>query len=541
MRIRPRLHHVAIVLLALLAPLAGVRAADPPAPESVAERVRTPRVAEGVLIVHYLRPDGEYGGWNLWTWAEGAEGQGVLFSGRTEAGRFAVVPVGDEDRRGVIVRRGDWQDRDVGHDRWINLEDDGVTEVWLVSGDERIYTDPAEVDLSVRIVGAFLDDSDTILLSATGRLDREQRAGAAVLVDGAEGAYAVESFLRSDAYAAGRMIYEVDLDRDVAFEDVASLSLAMPDAGTVTVYARNVLTEDRFTALDAELGSRWSPDETIFRIWSPVSDSVDLLLYASPDAPEPQRIVSMEHAGRGVWEATVEGDLHGTAYQYRYDSYGQQRIAPDIHCFAATMDSDRSIVVDLSRTNPEGWSADGGPRIEHQTDEIIYEIHVRDFSIADPSLERNLRGTYLGLIHEGEVLGVSTGLAHLKDLGVTAVHLLPVHDYPGSPDQYNWGYWTTLFNVPESNYSSDHDDPMQAIIDLKTAIAGLHDAGIRVILDVVYNHTSSSFEHSPFDQSVPWYYFRTTVDGRLTNDAGEPLDDFGDPELPQGLRSELLA
>ncbi|MEZ6319022.1 MAG: alpha-amylase family glycosyl hydrolase [Phycisphaerales bacterium] len=139
--------------------------------------------------------------------------------------------------------------------------------------------------------------------------------------------------------------------------------------------------------------------------------------------------------------------------------------------------------------------------------------------MADQSCPPELRGTYLGLVHDhpGEV---SSGLSHLTDLGVTAVHLLPIHDFPAKPGEYNWGYWTALFNVPESGYSTDPSDPTAPIRELKSAIQQLHAAGIRVILDVVYNHTSSSFADSAFDQAVPWYYFRSTPDGRLRNDAG---------------------
>ena len=235
-------------------------------------------------------------------------------------------------------------------------------------------------------------------------------------------------------------------------------------------------------------------------------------------------VTPLEHAGRGVWEATVEGDLHGVLYAYRYDSYGEQRLAPDIHAFAASPRVDRSIVVDFDRVEPPGWGTIEPPRLATPTDEVIYEIHVRDFTIADTSLADERRGTYLGLLHEGEIAAsgdaVRTGLAHLLDLGVTAVHLLPIHDYPGPPEQYNWGYWTSFFNTPEANYATDPFDSLRAITELKRAIAGLHERGIRVILDVVYNHTSSSFEWSPFFQSVPYYYFRTTIDGRLRNDAG---------------------
>ena len=205
---------------------------------------------------------------------------------------------------------------------------------------------------------------------------------------------------------------------------------------------------------------------------------------------------------------------------------------PDIHCFAATADSSRSVVIDLTRIEPDGFRAVPAPTLARPTDEILYELHVRDYSIRDSSCPPAQRGTYLGLIHEHQrdSTGASSGLSHLVDLGITAVHLLPVHDFTAKPDEYNWGYWTTLFNVPESNYATDRADPTSAIRDLRTAITGLHRAGIRVILDVVYNHTSSAGPDSPFDATVPSYFFRTTRDGRLVNDT-DTINNF----LGQGL------
>ncbi len=498
--------------------------AESQAPASIEEALEPGDFgAEAILIVHYIRPDQDYTGWNLWTWAPGADGRAAPFEHAADGAphRYAVVPVDpDTARQGFIVRRGEWAAKDVGHDRFADLDDDGVTEVFLVSGDPRVYTDPERIDLSVRLTNAFLDSSDTIHLAATGLLDPDQTADARILRDGKPTNHKLTHFHRSSAQAAARLIYQIKFRPPVAPEHVASLSLDVPGHEPLTVYARDVLTEPDYTPLDARLGPIHSADATTFRVWSPVASSVELLLYDAHHAPTPDRTIPMTRADKGVWETTVDGDLHNTAYQYRLAHYGDTRTVPDIYTRAATLDSDRSIVVDLDRTDPPGWAADEPPTIESPTDELIYEIHVRDFTIADHSLDRDLRGTYLGLLHEGEVAGVRTGLAHLHELGVTAVHLMPIHDFPSPPGEYNWGYWTSLFNVPESNYTTDPSDTVNAITELKTAIAGLHDAGIRVILDVVYNHTSSSFEHSPFDSTVPWYYFRTSIDGQLLNDAG---------------------
>ena len=476
--------------------------------------------AEQILVVHYHRPTGDYAGWNLWAWHENADGMAVPFTGTTPFGRYAVVRADGAGRVGLLVRKNDWESKDIDHDRFAEVQQRDVSEIWLVSGDHAIYTDPATIDLRTRIVAAFLDTSKTVYISATGPLEPGDRSKAAVLLEGKPGPYKVRKFEPSSREAAGRAVYELELSSEVKDSDVGFLSLQVGNLPVVPVFARDVLTEARFTPLDAVLGNRWTKKATSFRVWSPVSRKVDLLLYGEADTGEPKRVVAMQRAAKGLWEAEVEGDLHGVRYAYRYSSYGQERIAPDIHTFAATADSSRSVVVDLARCTPDGWGTVDPPLLAQPTDEVIYEIHVRDFSVAAEGLEPVLRGTYRGLLHRGQIGDVPTGLGHLEELGVTAVHLLPIQDFTAAIGEYNWGYWTALFNVPEGNYSTNPHDPTQPIRELKTAIAGLHAAGLRVILDVVYNHTSSSGEYSPFDQSVPYYYFRTTVDGRLMNDAG---------------------
>jgi pullulanase len=289
----------------------------------------------------------------------------------------------------------------------------------------------------------------------------------------------------------------------------------------VRVLARDVLDGPAFTASDARLGAFVANGATTLTTWSPVSEAVELLLYEG-NAPEPTRTIPLARGAKGVWSTTVAQDLHGAPYRYRFHAYGERREAPDMHAFAANADSSRSVVVDLDRVKPDGFDTTPEPKLARPTDEILYEIHVRDYSQRDPRVDDDARGTYLGLVHAAPETtdAPSSGLDHLRELGITAVHLLPIHDYTAKVGEYNWGYWTTLFNVPESNYATDPSDPFSAIRDLRTAVTRLHAADIRVILDVVYNHTSDAGPSSPFGAAVPGYFFRTTRDGRLMNDSG---------------------
>ncbi len=232
------------------------------------------------------------------------------------------------------------------------------------------------------------------------------------------------------------------------------------------------------------------------------------------------------HSAVGVWRAIVPGDLNGVYYQYRFMSYGVARTTPDIYGRAASENLQRSMVVDLARTDPEGWRATQTPHLAQPTDAVVYEVHARDFTI-DPSsgVQPALRGTYLGLVAMGtHVPGTNsaTGLDYLRRLGVTDVHILPFQSInPTHASGYNWGYETDLFDVPEPRYATKPSSPTGVITEVKTMVEGLHRAGIGLVMDVVYNHTlPASGDTSPFWATVPYYYFRTGPKGELLNESG---------------------
>ncbi len=491
--------------------------------------------AESVLIVHYHRPDGDYRGWNLWAWVAGQEGRSYRFANEDGFGRYAVVPFQQAaERFGFLVRKGEWEAKDVDRDRFAEPNADGIAEVWVVSGDETVYTDPEAIDMTPRVSAAFLDGPSELTVALTRGVSvsaLDPRRMTLRVGDGGDGdddrhgvrEIGVRRIVAAETETGYADLIALTLERAVPLEALdESMTLELPGFSPATVYARDVLETPQLHATDAELGYRYELEQTTFRAWSPVAAEAELLLYDTAAGATPRRTVPMRRGERGVWHATVAGDLHGTYYAYRFTSYGERRTVPDIYAYAASADSSRGLVLDLDRTDPPGWDAHAPPTLDRPTDEVIYEIHVRDFTVADPTCPPAWRGKYLGLTHTnaGTAQTPGTALSHLRDLGVTAAHLMPIHDFTASLDEYNWGYWTALFNVPEAQYSTSPHDPAQTIRELKRAILALHEADIRVILDVVYNHTSSSFEHSPFDQTVPWYYFRTSPDGRLLNESG---------------------
>ncbi len=286
--------------------------------------------------------------------------------------------------------------------------------------------------------------------------------------------------------------------------------------------------ESAYTYTGNDLGATWTPKKTIFRLWAPTADAAQVNLYRSgnPDAPDRMLDLPMERAENGTWTAEMDGDLNGVYYTFmvRIGTYITE--ACDPYARTTGVNGERAMVIDLNATNPAGWDTDRDPNAGlDYTDAIIYELHVRDLSIHRSSGIKN-KGKYLGLIETGTHTrsGIPTGLDHIKSLGITHLHLLPVYDY-GSVDesrldrpQFNWGYDPVNFNVPEGSYATDPFNGAVRVREMKQMVKGLHDNGISVIMDVVYNHVYDA-ETFCFNKLVPMYFSRIT-DGVVSNGSG---------------------
>lgn len=248
----------------------------------------------------------------------------------------------------------------------------------------------------------------------------------------------------------------------------------------------------------------YSPKKTVFRLFAP-QDAKSVRVEYSADALAPGqatwKAAPMSMGKDGIWTATVKQDLGHQAYRFVVDG----RVSPGVFAKAVSVNGRYGYILDLSETDPDGWTDDQRPALSSPADLVIYELHHRDFSI-DPSS---------GIVNKGKFLALTepNAIAHLKALGVNAVHILPSYDF-GSIDEtrldlgrYNWGYDPVNYNVPEGSYSTDPYDPASRIREFKMMVQALHRAGIRVILDVVYNHTYD-IEHSNFQLTYPDYYYR---------------------------------
>ena len=257
----------------------------------------------------------------------------------------------------------------------------------------------------------------------------------------------------------------------------------------------------------------YTPEKTQFAIFAPDdAKKVTLRLYREGLGGNAVKTVKMKRTAKEHWTATVKGDLLGQFYTFDV-GLGE---CPGVFAKAVGVNGKRGAIIDLSATDPEGWAGDRRPVTKTPADLVIYEMHHRDFSIARPDAQ--YRGKFLALTEPWAI-------SHLKELGVNAVHILPSYDY-GSVDEtrladnkYNWGYDPVNYNVPEGGYSTDPYTPAVRIREFKQMVKALHDADIRVILDVVYNHTYD-IEHSNFQRTYPDYYYRKTADGQYSNGSG---------------------
>ena len=270
----------------------------------------------------------------------------------------------------------------------------------------------------------------------------------------------------------------------------------------------------------------YSPSETVFKLFAPAD--AQCFVVVGDDT------LQMKQMADTIWTATAQGDRKGETYQFVVDG----KASPGVFAKAVSVNGEKGVVVDMRDTDPEGWESDQSVRRQPQ-DIIVYEMHHRDFSVGQPLAQNP--GKFLALTEPWAI-------DHLRELGITAVHILPSYDYgsvdetridpdlyyeyayenlpegviPARPDfspQYNWGYDPVNYNVPEGGYSTDPYDPLCRIREFKQMVQSLHKAGIAVILDVVYNHTYD-IDHSNFQRTYPDYYYRKNADGTYSNGSG---------------------
>jgi len=496
------------------------------------------------LVVHYSRFDDDYTGWNLWLWPNepvGGEGDRYLFTEETEFGMklrldLTTTNMVDSQRIGIIVRTDSW-DKDVSEDRFIDLTFDENNEmhVYVVQATPALFFSLDTVDTTAQIFSARFINNNVIEVRTT--TPAGDASNIRILANGQDHPI--------DIVYPGGTTRRIQLLGDVDFSQRFEVIVNFGDyTKRERVELTGIYTSDRFNELyyyDDALGVIYTPEATTFRLWAPVSDAVSLRLYtaghptrlsteAAPGVDTPFATHEMQPTRQGVFEVVLEGDWHNTYYTFVVNNHE----VVDPYAYAVGVNGLRGLVVDFAQTNPEGWDERTRPPLAALTDSILYELHVRDLTTHESwNGPDALRGKFLGLSYSGTTYeGVTTGFDHLIELGVTTIHLIPIYDHAiidetrlNDPSYYgiydgvfNWGYMPLHFNALEGSYATDPYDGLVRIQEFKEMVQAMQQAGLRVVMDVVYNHTGLSAD-SNFHRIFPGYYHRMIGD-QFSNGSG---------------------
>lgn len=522
---------VCLLLLAALL-LAGCAAAEVPPPTEPAPSEYIEPVQDGYnQVTFYWTHSGTYENCDMWIWWGDKAGQGYLFHECEYGAKVVVnVPEGIEEV-GFIVRKNC---SDPGGSAWGSATKDYEQDRFaVIEGKETfIYLKPADpaqyisndggktLEIAKKISLAGMVDQNMIQYQLTPKTTITDLTQIKVFKDDHQVAVKSLSSLGKEA-SSGNIELEEALDLGgnyrIEIEGFGEKEVVPTDIFDSAFFAENYHYDGN------DLGAVISGNQTTFKVWAPTASKVTLNLFEAGDGTDAYKTVDMVKGDKGVWAHTEECG-HGIYYTYTVTTSMGTQEAVDPYAKAAGVNGNRGMVVDLSRTNPEGWASAKKPApISSYSEAIIWEVHVRDFSnkiAASAYKGKYLAFTETGLVNEH---GKAVGVDYLKELGITHVHLLPVYDFAtidesSAAPEFNWGYDPKNYNVPEGSYSTDPYNGEVRIKEFKQMVMALHEAGIHVIMDMVYNHTYDA--NSSFNKIVPYYYYRYTSTGANSSASG---------------------
>ena len=476
------------------------------------------------IKVHYYRYDGDYAGWTLWTWnalSNTSSKEITAISQDTDGLEFVVRTdgYGAGSQVGLLPKYRNWDDKD-SPDRVYkpNLG----KEFWIVQGDPVFYT--TKPDLRPAIRGAYLDKPNEIrvqlwknitLAELTTTLIKVQtKTGSAVKVESAE-------LFPLGAKKSRTVLLMLEKPFNLSQDTVLSYRVEMPNYRSTGLTLGEILDTPSYYS-DAQLGVHYTAQKSIFRLFAPTASGVTLNLYDVPSSGKAKNY-SLKHKQHGVWEITVPGNLKNKYYTYCVKG-SDPRFKPnheliDPYSKSNTAHNGRGMIIDDKTPVADRPNFD-------ISQAVIYEMHIRDLTISPNSGVKN-KGKYIGLIEEATRLPghseITTALDHILELGVNVVQILPFQDFENdeSKNDYNWGYMPVHFNSPDGWYATERQNAKR-VEETKKMINAFHKKGIKVIMDVVYNHTA---ENNPdklfsFNGIVPGYYYRLKPDGSYWNGSG---------------------
>lgn len=480
------------------------------------------------IIINYIRSDNNYTNWNMWVWQDGKEGKDFSFTEINDNGAKLILDSKDfNGNLGFIIKKEDWSDKDTDDDRFFSINTEGDTEVFIVSEEKVFFYDQKDVEnlSNPRVTSAILIDEKTLEVNSNS---------ADIFSDDNLKSMVINQEDSNIEFISNKKItdtkYELTLSDTISYTSPKTLNIDGFDNVVVN------LSQDLFKSpsfieemtYTGELGAIYSQNETVFKLWAPFASKVEVNTYSAGFGDNNTGSYEMKPIGNGVFEFTLDGDNNSVYYDYSVTNGNSTIKTHDPYAKASGVNSIRSMVIDLDKTNPKGWENDthihSKDEYVPQTDAIIYELHVRDLSMDNNSNIKN-QGKFLAFTETDTKTdnGVSTGLSHIKELGVNYIHLLPVYDYISvdemTNDTFNWGYDPVNYNVPEGSYSTDATDGAVRINEFKQMVQAIHNECIGVVMDVVYNHTAKSND-SHFNLIAPDYYYRYDNNGNFSNGSG---------------------
>ena len=503
-----------------------------------------PNYGEESVQIHYHRSDGKYAPWSLWLWSGALAGSQHMFNYSDSTGVVASYTLSELainpelDQLGFIVAKNPgttWDGKDTDSDRFIDFttidkDDNGVYHVYIFSGDANVYAS-YEKELIDGITSCIFRDEKTITVStltAVSAYTLYEDDKVIETNDAAGGVRSVRINLPEGQFAFDKN-YKVSVtfkESQKTLESVVSIQRLLASASFNDTYYYD----------GNDLGATFTDTTTTFKVWAPTSSKVVLKVYenGTPVAVDGKKgsdtvykEVEMTKGKKGVFAATIDENLAGKYYTYTVTngSYTNREVV-DPYAKSTGVNGLRGMVVDFSKTNPEGWDSISPLAIDrkHLT---VWETHVADVTSSSTWTGTEVyRKKFLGLIESGTTytnngVTVKTGFDHIKELGVNAVQLIPVFDQANDEinTEFNWGYNPLNYNTIEGCYSTNPYDGYNRIREFKEVIKAFNEAGINIIMDVVYNHVNGAIG-SNWDVLVPGYYYRYTSAGKLSNGSG---------------------
>lgn len=408
-----------------------------------------------------------------------------------------------------------------------------LTDIYMVAGDSQLYYSKSFAVSKYSITSAELNSGKTIMIT-TGEAMSMKEAEKAITVTNNQIDHITPIGARDENDKVKTFAVNTKDYIDLSLKNLIGINSVYRLIDT-NKYLLSDEFDERFYYDGDDLGANYTKDETTIKLWAPTAHEVTLNVYNNVDnSSAPTSEFKMTKGDKGIWTYTLTGDYQNWAYDYKlFFAGGKVNISNDPYSKAVTINGKRSVIEDYDAIKPSDFKRMDS--FGDSTKAVIYETSVRDFT-SDPNANIEHAGKFLGMIESGKTAdGQVTGLDYLKELGITHVQIMPSYDFASIDEaikspQYNWGYDPQNYNVPEGSYSTNPADPKARIMEMKQMIDGLHKAGIRVVMDVVYNHVFDPNKQA-FELTVPGYYYQRYDNGEMTNGTGCGNDVFSDRKM----------